>query len=223
MPALKSGEVVLQRIGRARATVKITGTAPLIMNKFSSKAKQMMLDKQMGKAVQRGNKDPEALFEGAKHYLPPLPGGTAPRYGMPSVAVKAAIVDAARFFPGSKLTMTGLKQQILVQGEFAADTSDRTMLVPLILKGEPFMREDHVRNETGVADIRFRPEFWPWSAVLQVVYVKNLMQVQTVVALVDAAGMGGLGEWRPASKESKTGQYGTFSVDDDFEVTVEDI
>jgi hypothetical protein len=74
------------------------------------------------------------------------------------------------------------------------------------------MREDTVRNATGVADIRFRGEFWPWAAVLNVVYVPSMVDVTSILALIDAAGMGGVGEWRPASKESKTGQYGTWMV-----------
>ena len=32
-------------------------------------------------------------------------------------------------------------------------------------------------------------------------------------ALVDAAGIGGVGEWRPTSPKSATGSYGTFRVD----------
>jgi hypothetical protein len=213
-----SSEFVLQRIGRAAVKIRVEGTAPLIVNKFSAKAMEMMLSKQMGQTVARQPKAPEQLFEDALYRMPfdPGQGDTDPdmvtRYGFPAVAFKAAVVDAARYFKGSKITMTGLKQMIFVRGE----GSD--LLVP-VMDGDgnyavPRMRQDTVRNATGVADIRFRPEFSPWSVTIEVVFVPSQVDVNSVVALVDAAGMGGVGEWRPASKESKTGQYGTFLVPD---------
>lgn len=194
-------EITIQRIGRSLASIRIEGTAPLIQNKFSEKARQMMEDKQQGRATIRESKVPEQLFEASMHRLP------GDRYGVPATAFKAAIVDAARYFKGSKLTMTALKQAIFVKGE----GSD--MLVELDTVA-PKMRTDPVRNATGVADIRYRAEFDPWAATLEVVYISSMFDVSSLVALVDAAGMGGVGEWRPSSKESKSGMYGTFQVPD---------
>jgi hypothetical protein len=193
-------EIQLKRIGRAMAGISIEGTAPLIVNQFSAKARQIMLDKQMGKTVQREPKSPEELYQAS---LYPMSGD---RYGFPATAFKAATVDGARYFKGSKITMTALKQMIFIKGEGSS------MLIPL--NGVPKMREDTVRNAPGVADLRFRGEFWPWSARLEIVYVPSMIDVSSILALVDAAGMGGVGEWRPASKESKTGMYGTWHVPD---------
>lgn len=198
-------EIVIQRVGRSRADVRIEGTAPLIVNRFDAKARQMVLDAQMGKAKQRTAKNPEANYEASLYRLP---GDEA--YGFPATAFKAAIVDSARYFKGSKITMTDLRQSIFVQGE----GSD--LLVPI--EGTPKMREDVVRNTTGVIDIRHRGEFWPWSATLTVLWVRNTLAVESLVALIDAAGMGGVGEWRPASKQSKSGMYGTWQVADDQDV-----
>lgn len=213
-----STEFKLERIGRNKATIRVVGTAPLIVNKFSSKAQAIMLAKQMGQTVAREHKNPEDLFQDALYRMPFDPakdaeGELVTRYGFPSVAFKASIVDAARYFKGSKITMTGLKQMVLVMGE------GTDLLVPITNEdgselAVPQMRQDTVRNATGVADIRFRPEFWPWSATLDVVFISSQLDTNSIVALVDAAGNGGVGEWRPASKESKTGQYGTFMVPD---------
>jgi len=224
MPASKtaSGEITLQRIGRAMARVPVVGTTPLIVHKFSAKAQQAMLDKHMGKTVTREHKDPEALFQGAQHFME---DGTP---GLPAVAFKAAIVDAARFFPGSKLTMVGLRRMVLVNGERGNDKLNRSLLTRIYgeyrddhAKLEPavaVMRQDVARNDSGVADIRFRPEFDPWCAVLEVVYLKSIFTLETIVNLVDAAGINGVGEWRPASKESNTGSYGTWQVPDGADV-----
>lgn len=217
-----TGEITLTRIGRSMAKIPIEGTTPLIVNKFSEKAQQIMLARQMGGAIQREPKNPEELFANAQHLLP---GGGA---GFPSVGFKAAIVDAARFFKGSKLTMTDLRRMFFINGVPGEEKANRTLLTPVYGKwtgdvatlqpAEPVMRQDYARNESGVADIRFRPEYEPWSAVLEVVYIKSLFKLDTVIALVDAAGMNGIGEWRPASKESNTGAYGTWRVPDDADV-----
>jgi hypothetical protein len=203
---MADSQIQIKRIGRAMTRIKVEGTAPLIVHKFSAKARQMMLDKQQGKAVLREPKNPEALFEASLHRLP------GDRYGFPATGFKDAIVKGARHFKGSKITMEGLKTTLLIVGE------GTDMLVE-ITGSEPKMREDPTRNETGVADIRFRGEFWPWFAELEIIYVPTTLTLESVVALVDAGGMSGIGEWRPASKKSYSGMYGTWKVVDDQEIT----
>jgi len=222
MPPVKKadpGQITLNRIGRAMARIPIEGTTPLIVNKFSEKAQQIMLARQMAETLQREPKNPEEMFTNAQHLFG---DGSA---GFPAVGFKAAIVDAARFFKGSKLTMTDLRRMFFVNGVPGDEKANRTLLTPVygkwtgdvatLVPAEPIMRQDYTRLATGVADIRFRPEYEPWCAVLEVVYIKSLFKLETVVALVDAAGMNGIGEWRPASKESNTGSYGTWRVPDD--------
>ncbi|HEY2300878.1 MAG TPA: hypothetical protein VGH66_03245 [Acidimicrobiales bacterium] len=188
-------EIQLKRLARSMAEIPIEGTAPLIQNRFAEKAKQMMLDRQQGNAVEREPKNPDALFADAQYRLP------GDRYGHPAVAFKSALVGGARFYKGSKITMTGLKVSLFVRGE----GSD--MLVEI--DGVPKMREDPVRNSNGVADLRYRPVYWPWTAKLQVVYIRSQFSLDSLVALVDAGGNIGVGEWRP--------EYGTFKVPDDAE------
>lgn len=200
-------EIVIQRIGRSRAEIQVEGTAPYICNRFDEKAKQQMLDKQQGKKTVKEPKNVEAAYERSLYRLP------NDRYGHPATAFKAAIVDAARYF--DKITMEDLKRMILVDGE------GPEMLVEI--NGTPKMREDAVRNATGVADLRYRAEFWPWRATLQIIYVRNMFTLESLIALVDAAGIGGIGEWRPSSKKAKTGVYGTFRVVDEQNARVVDL
>lgn len=193
--------VQLKRLGRLQATIPIVGTAPLIQHKFSEKARQMMLDRQQGTAVEREPKNPEQLFEAATYRLDDS------RFGHPAVGFKDAIVGGARFFRGSKLTMTGLRIMLFVRGEGAES------LVEII--GKPEMREDPVRNASGVADLRYRPVYWPWAATLNVVFIANQISLDSLVALVDAGGNVGVGEWRP--------EFGTFKVSDDVQATVTEL
>lgn len=189
----------LKRLQRINFTVRIRGTAPLIVNRWSEKAKAMMLTSQTTKAKgKRPPKDPYADFEASRYRMPDG------RDGFPAPAFKAAIVHAARLFDKS-LTQVMMKQAIIVGGE------GPDQLVP-ITYGEVTMREDTPRNSGGTADLRYRAQFSPWSAVLTVICVEGQFDNDSIVALVDAAGIGGVGEWRPTSPKSATGTYGTFEV-----------
>ena len=77
------------------------------------------------------------------------------------------------------------------------------------------MREDMPRNANGVADLRYRPEFWPWSATLLVKYIPTQLDKDSVWNLVDASGLQGVGSWRPSSPKSMSGTFGQYRVDFD--------
>ena len=199
-PAEEQSIIELRRLERVVFEIPIRGTAPLIVNRWSEKAKQMMLEKQTTSArAKKQPKDPVANFE-ASRYL--LPDG---RDGFPATAFKAAIVHAARLFEG--ITQVQLKQTIVVLGE------GPDQLVPIDY-GEITMREDTPRNASGVADLRYRAQYWPWSAVLRVRTIGGQFDRSSILSLVDAAGIGGVGEWRPTSPHSATGTFGTFEVVD---------
>lgn len=80
------------------------------------------------------------------------------------------------------------------------------------------MREDVVRLGRSGTDLRYRPEFWPWSATLRVTYFPTVLTRSSVLSLIDAGGLAvGVGEWRP----ERDGTFGTFRIDTDREVEVE--
>lgn len=196
----------LKPIEKETIIVPIRGVTPLIMQKWSEKAKNMMREKQSGGAVKpkHGKKVPEDDAEAATYRLP---DGTP---GLPATAFKAALCDAARMFEG--VTMTQLKTCIFVEGvgpeQLVAITGDRTI------------REDTPRNATGVVDLRYRPQFDPWSADISITYPKSVLDIESVLQLVTAAGDGGVGSWRPSSPKSKSGSYGRFEINTEREVRV---
>jgi hypothetical protein len=171
------------------------------MHRWSEKAKIMMLEKQMGKS--RGKKeakDPQADYEACIYRM----DDGAP--GFPAAAFKAAIVGACRLFDG--LPMTQAKIAVRVEGVFNAGGE---CLIPI--EGEPRMREDMVRLETGVADIRHRAGFPQWRATLQITFNEGVLSLEQLYNLVNAAGFGGVGEWRPSAPKGKSGSYGCFRVE----------
>ena len=100
----------LKRLERVVYEIPVRGTAPLIVNRWSEKARQMMLAKQQTSARAKPEpKDPDALFKSSQYHL------TDGRDGFPATAFKASIVHAARLFSG--ITQVQVKQTVLVLGD----------------------------------------------------------------------------------------------------------
>lgn len=190
--------IQISRIAAQRIQVPIIGTSPLIVHAWSQKAKEQMLNAQMGRKMPKLNRDPEADYEASLYR-------TDDGYGFPLLAFKAATVGAARYY-GKDVAMTTLRQALFMTGVPSRDRSQ--ILTPIF--GEPKSREDMVRVGMGGTDLRFRAEFVEWSAVLDITFVTSMLSQASVVSLIDAGGMGiGVGEWRP----EKRGQNGTYQVD----------
>lgn len=188
--------ITLPQLEIQRVTVRVVGDSPLIMHKWSDKAKEMMRAKQQKRATQgREAKNPKQEFEDSIHRLP---DGTP---GFPAIGFKAAAVTACTSI--ASVTKISARQAFHVIGD----------LVP-ILGSKPKMREDMVRVGMGTADIRYRAEFWPWHADLEIAYNTRALSIEQIMNLLNTAGFGvGIGEWRP----ERDGQYGRFHCATDEE------
>ena len=174
----------------------IVGDSPLICHAWSKKAKQEMLDKQMGKA--RGKKEPK---DPVRDYEEAFYRDADGKPAFPTIAFKAAAVNASRQVEG--LTMTFLRGAFHTVGEMVT------------IDGTPRMREDMVRVGMGTADIRYRPEFSEWSVNLIIRLNTRSLTLEQLIHLFNQAGFSvGVGEWRP----EKDGRNGMFSVRDVNEV-----
>lgn len=198
-------EIEISTIASEHLLIPIIGTAPLIVHNFGEKQRRVMLDGMQGRKAPKTKRDPEADYQVAFHR-------TKDGYGFPALGFKKATVAAARFY-GNGVTMTDLRQCMFFRGQI----SDRDPLALVEITGEPRMREDVVRIARGGTDLRYRPEFPEWSAVLDVVYVTSSLSRGSLLSLIDAGGMGvGVGEWRP----EKGGDFGTYAVDGSRDVEV---
>jgi hypothetical protein len=202
--AADTGQVHIDRIPAETIRVPIVGTSPLIVHRFSEKAKRQMLDAMQGRKSPKQPKDPQAEFE-ASLYM--MKDGT---YGFPTIAFKAATVGASRFY-GKDVTLVGLRQTMFFRGEPGDDGQAMCRI-----EGVPVMREDAVRVGQG-SDLRYRGQFTEWSTAVDVTYVTSSLTRESVLSLIDAGGMGvGVGEWRP----EKRGDFGTYRVDPTRETEV---
>ena len=201
--AAKSLGYVIPKPNIQRIRVAITGTTPLIVHAWSAKARNMMLRKQTGEPVIKEKKDPQADYQGAFY--------TADEgwHGVPAAGFKAALVGACRAVDDLPMTLAKRMCFVLADGRSTAQNIDLVRI-----HGEPRMREDMVRLESGVADIRFRPEFPEWSAELVIEFNAGIITAEQIVNLCDLAGYcEGVCEWRPSAPKSATGSYGRWTVD----------
>jgi hypothetical protein len=194
--------IELPRLRIERAQITLVGDSPLIQHKWSEKAKKQMLDKQMKKAKgAKEAKDPWMDFCESLYWLTPMPKeptekdiGKA-KFGLPSVAVKAAAVDACSHVDG--VTKVEARGAFHIDGEF------------IELEGTPTIREDMCRIAMGTADIRYRGEFKTWRATFILRYNTNVLSLDQIVNLFNTAGFAiGVGEWRP----QRDGSYGMFHI-----------
>ena len=187
----------------------VVGTAPLVQNKFSAKAREMMkLRQELGglakKGVKREAKDFRAAFEGACHR------GPNGEYGVPAAAFRCALIDACRM---CDVQMTVAKMCVFVEHDFVGE--DGTMLVRLDA-GDPEYMESLVKNDSGVADIRPRPIWREWRLKVRVKYNASRFTLSDVANLMLHAGTSvGICEGRPFSKDSAGCGWGTFSLASD--------
>lgn len=171
--------------------LRIVGDSPLICHAWSAKARQEMLDKQMGKA--RGKKEPKSPDQDYQGAFYRLENG---KPGFPTIAFKSAAVGASRQIEG--LTMVFLRGAFHTIGELVE------------IEGVPQMREDMVRVGMGTADIRYRPEFPTWAVNLRVRLNTRAMTMEQLIHLFNQGGFSsGIGEWRP----EKDGAFGMFHVE----------
>ena len=194
-PNTKSGEVW------------ILGNAPLVIHKFSDKAKNMIREKQAAGSVANSKKKREAkdfdeVFNGARHIS--FDGWD----GIPAAAFRNACISACRLV---NFKMTLAKLSIFVE----ADGFDNTEGTPLIkiIGGAPRKLESMVRLATGVCDISVRPQWLEWGARLRFKYDADQFSASDVVNLIARAGMQvGICEGRPGSTNSNGMGWGTFEI-----------
>lgn len=189
-----------------KAVFKIQGTAPYVQARFSAKAMQAMMSKMAAGPTSAGKKvrnarDFDDDYKQAMHI------SNEGWHGIPASAFRQAIISACRLV-GFKMTLAKLSVFIESDGFDAVDG------IPLIkLEGKPERTEMHVRNQTGVADIRIRPMWRKWSASVRVCYDADQFTLQDVTNLMSRVGMQvGIGEGRPDSRSSAGLGWGTFSL-----------
>jgi hypothetical protein len=200
---------VIQEANMLRTTIRIKGTAPLVINKFSKKARdKMMADMSTPASEKKGKnarapRDYEADFMGARHI------SEDGWDGISASAFRIAMIDACRTV-NAVMVRAKMSLSIISDG---IDKDEGTPLVKIISKDGPEKNESLVRNDNGGADVRIRPMWREWGADVCIEFDADMITGESVVNLLDRAGRQvGICEGRPFSKDSCGMGWGTFQV-----------
>lgn len=223
MATTKNSVIEIKRIEFAYQPVTIVGTTPLIVNAWSHKAKQEMLDKQRGKktSAKHDIKIPVNDFMESLYWLTEKPalGKTdeeaeenwfaaiekGAKFGFPVTGIKQSIINGA-YWAGLDVEKTKMRGTFFLEGGTDASTPDIAEIVgPL-----PEMREDMVKLRGTTSDIRHRPEFKQWEIPMMLKYnVNGIYSLEQILNFINYGGFAcGIGEWRP----QKDGQFGMYEL-----------
>lgn len=187
--------------------VRIIGESPYVQHRFYKKAEIQATQEAGSTARSKKNRkarDFDDDYEQAKHR------SAEGWLGIPASAIRNAMIAACRLV-GYQMTKAKLSVFCLADGEGAEDGQGLVRI-----EGEPEQTVMYVRNQTGVVDLRARPMWRKWSAVVRLRYDADQFTANDVMNLLARAGMQvGIGEGRPGSKDSAGMGYGLFTVEMD--------
>ena len=181
-----------------RFKIEITGTTPLILNKFTDQAALAATTSERG-AVTLAEMTP--MEESDTKLYKDEDGNLM----IPGPNLLACVTEGGKFFKIGKSKVTTLKTSMV-----PACVMMETVTIPLQSKEGWTVDSRPVRiPSTGGRIIRHRPIFNDWVLAFECELDASLISPKMFREIVDAAGKRiGLGDFRPACK----GMYGKFKV-----------
>lgn len=190
----------------AKFTIK--GEAPLVLHRWSEKAKREMAKKQeTGKASSsvrhREAQDLNEVFNAARYVS--KDGWD----GFHAASIRNAMISACRLV-GYKMTLAKLSLFVVPDGWDAKEPQ-----IPLIrINGTAVRQDDLARVDNGNPYVTVRPVYHNWSADVTIRWDADQFTVQDVANLLSRVGQQvGIGEGRPDSKNSAGMGWGLFTVE----------
>jgi hypothetical protein len=189
------------------AVFEIIGTAPLVIHRFSAKAKGMMADKmKAGSTAKKGAKRDPADFDemyDAARYISPENWD-----GFNVSGVRCALISACRLV-GFKMTLA--KLSVFVEADGRDKLEPEFGLIRIY--GKPRKMESIARVETGQAYVCIRACYDEWKAKIRIRFDADQFTIKDVSNLLSRVGeQVGIGEGRPDSKNSCGMGWGTFRL-----------
>lgn len=192
---MKNQVIEIEDFKMEKVVIEIVGMSPLIMHNFPEKARKEIRDKQQGEKNKREIRKPELETKQCLHLTD---DGV---YGFPAMGFKKGMLNYAyqhKFFKNK----TAPRASFMVVADCPV-----TNLVKIT--GDWEMVEDWVRLNGSSADLRYRPYFKEWSALVRIEYSPNLINEKAIAALLQGAGrFYGIGDNRP----EKDGPYGQYKI-----------
>jgi hypothetical protein len=188
-------------------TIKGAEGSPLVVHRFSEKAKKQMEDGMTGVRLPGTKKkreiiDPKQEYEMAKYV------SKEGWEGFNASAIRNAMISACRLV-GFKMTLAKLSIFVVQDGQDKFEPQ-----IPLVkINGNSVLQRDINHVETGQAYLTFRPAYHNWSAKVRIRWDAKQFNANDITNLLARVGMQvGLCEGRPDSKHSAGMGWGLFNV-----------
>lgn len=189
------------------AVFEIEGTSPLVINRFSEKARRKIREGQTGERSQ-GKKPkkekikPEDEFNNARYI------SKQGWDGFNASAIRCASISACRV-SDAKMTLAKLCIFVVADGYDAKES-----YMPLVrIYGKPRILESPVRTASGGMQLSWRPCYDEWRAKLTMRFDADQFSVSDMANLLMRVGTQvGIGEGRNDSKESAGMGWGCFKL-----------
>lgn len=199
MPTKKTSmekEIVINPIQVETLKIKIVGISPFLSNKMSEGTKQMLLDKQLGKGIEKNKiRNPKKEVEEKVHNM------SKNRVGIPIFAIKEALIESAPYIEGLDKKKVKGSVYIIPEENGLVELKYKKMVI-----NEATTR-DSGRNQTPRTT--FRPEFQNWTSEFNIKYNSRQVTPEQIINLVKIAGFHmGIGSWRPQC----SGSFGMFDL-----------
>ena len=205
---------VIPKLEIENMLVTIEGMSPLIVHAFGQKKIDDIEHTQTGKpSVGRKRRNPFSDFVNGLHWMTPMPAFPFDdasqeelmeifmanvkhcKFGVRADGVKASMVTACTML---NIHKTDARKWFFINEEL------------LQIEGSiPELRRDTVRLASGVADLRYRPQFTDWQIHVPISFNARMITHDQIANIINAAGFSvGLCEWRP----EKDGSFGRFRL-----------
>ncbi len=203
--------VVIKPLRMKEIVIPIVGMTPLMILRFSMKARNQIQQTQEAGSQSKSKKvrepkDFEQNYQDAKYICREADG--TEWCGINAAGFRNAMISMCRI---GGFVMTRAKLSIFVVAD-GFDKLDRTPLVRIY--GESEMNISPVRNASGVIDLRARA-LWPeWKCNVRIRFDEDQVSATDVVNLMNRVGQqGGIGEGRPDGRDGNGTGNGLFLVE----------
>lgn len=213
--------IVIKPIKEDHAIIRVVGTTPLIVHKWSHKAMASLPGWPNDPDITENKKQysgPWESFIESAYWIEGKPVEytqeafeeavkNGARWGVKVEGFKRAAIDASYTKGWSK--KTEMRGFFFIEPDYTDEEGNQLVEI----KGSvPVMRQDIVRL-SGIgnsADLRWRPQFNDWYCDIKVAYDSDSkFSLKDIANMIHAGGRYcGIGEWRP----QKNGQFGMYRV-----------
>jgi len=207
-----------------KAIITIVGTSPLVTNPFPVKQIEALKQKQnIPKSEQPKKKEydlryPYEEFSNALYWITPKPEIKTleewqkalkdnPRFGFHVAGIRESAIKTAYRFGKLKSFTNG--RLFFYISNAVNDVTYEIPVIEIITDEPPVLHECALKIKNAGADMRYRPMFNNWKMELEISYLSDLINIQTIIHWFELGGFGcGLGEHR----SEKGGNWGAYEV-----------